>query len=204
MKGLTPKQRDLLDYVRDYIKQHRCSPSYRDIQAQFGFKSTASVFKHIKALEAKGHLNSSPYQGRSLSLVKAPSQGGSSQGVELPLVGQISHQLPLETFAQPPMVEVPKRLVAEPDRSYLLAVRDHSLQEALLAKGDLLVVEAGAHVEPGETALVQSQEGTTIKRYFPEEGAVRLEGHSSYSEPLLVPCDEIEVQGLVRGLIRGF
>lgn len=204
MKGLTKRQREVLDYIEEYITANKFSPSYREIMAHFGFSSLGSVYKHINVLKRKGALMAQKNSARSIAL---SSDDLSSRGLELPFLGYIAAGLPIETFPQAETMLVPVHLVSKPQKSYVLQVRGDSMIEDGITDGDFIVVEARATAQPGETvvALINKQE-TTLKRFYPEADGelVRLEAANPNYDPIVVSRAQLTIQGVVRGLIRDY
>ncbi len=203
MKGLTKRQREVLDFIQNYIEIHHFSPSYREIMKHFGFSSAGSVHKHISALKRKNAISNEKNCSRSVTPVDAPPHEKSSGAVNLPFIGRISSGMPIETFSQITTLAVPAILVPSSEQCYIFQISGDSLANDFIADGDLIIVEAKNNPEPGELviALINNNE-TTIKRYFPEGLYIRLEAPHSNAMPITVRSDEIYVQGSVIGLMR--
>ena len=208
MKGLTKRQREILDFVEEYIEGHHYSPSYREIMKHFGFSSLGSIYKHIHALKRKGFLASEKQCSRSIAptqIATAPESPASENEFELPLMGEISSGAPIETFPQMKSVAVPRQLVKDPYCTYALQVKGDSMQEQLVSHGDLILFEAREDADPGETIIGSVVEGETfMRRYHPEGQYVRLEGSSQEATPLIIHEDELSIQGVIIGLIRAY
>lgn len=205
MKGLTPRQRELLNYISEYIETHAYAPSYREIMQHFGLSSLGPIHKHIQVLKRKGHLQSEHRGHRSL----APTEMHRSKlqnEITLPFIGNLIGGFPIETFSQVKMIAVPESLVHAPERTYVLQAKGEHLNEELIAAGDFLIVEARQTASTGETivALI-NQRDTVVKRYFHEEGDyVRLAGLNPHLKPLIFKQQDVHIQGVVTGLMRLF
>lgn len=203
MKGLTKRQREIVDYIDQFINANRYSPSYREICRHFGFTSVASASKHILALKRKGALINESGASRSMALSEQAPIQQDLQGVVIPFIGTISAGIPIQIFSQTQQVTVPKTLAHSPEKTYALRVQGHSLNEEMIADGDLLMIEARQNAYPGETviALINGHD-TIIKKYFPEGDSVRLLGTHSQHHPMILHHDDVQIQGVLIGLLR--
>lgn len=202
MKGLTKRQSDIVNYVGEFIQTHRYSPSFREIMEHFGFTSLGTVYRHIKVLERKGFFHVEKGCGRSLTLTEALNKEVKVE-ISLPFIGQIAAGMPIETFSQARTVSVPDYLVHSKEKTYVLRAKGDSLNEEMIADGDLLLVEARQEAYVGETvvALINHHD-TIIKRYFPEGSHVRLYGNNPSHRPLLIRNEDLQIQGILVGLVR--
>ena len=188
MKGMTKRQRQIVDYIQEYISENGYSPSYREIMRHFGFSSLGSVYKHISVLKRRGILNAEKNSARSVVLA-TPERPSVAPGsvVEVPFLGIIAAGVPIETFPQAGTITVPSGMVSDARKSYVLQVRGDSMIDDHILDGDLIVVEARSTANPGETvvALLNRSE-TTLKRYHPEGEYVRLEPANPNFKPITV------------------
>lgn len=201
MKGLTKRQRELIDFIQDFIANHRYSPSYREIGQHFGFNSVGSVHKHISTLKKKGFLFSESKVGRSITTVQESISNISE--ITIPLIGCISAGMPIQTFSESQQIQVPSGYVHSPDKTYALRAQGDSLSEEMIADGDILLVEVRQEAHPGETvvALINEQH-TIVKKYYPEGDFIRLLGSHSNHHPILLRQDDIVIQAVVMSLLR--
>lgn len=205
MKGLTPKQYEILHYIQSFIEKHHFSPSYREIMQHFALTSPGSVYKHIHALIKKGALTTDKNSYRSLMPIQIPQPMKESHEVQLPLIGNLSVGYPLELFIQPQMIAVPSSFVHASDQTYILQTQGDSLQDEWIRDGDLLLIEAKQDIQPGEVILgLINQHDTVLKRYYPEGQSIRLESQHPYLPTLTVRCEHILIQGVLIGLLRNY
>ena len=177
MKGLTPKQNAILQFIQEFIALHHYAPSYRDIMQKFALASPGSVYKYIKVLTRKGVLTTEARCSRSMQVLAAPVPV--SDRLHLPLIGIISAGYPLEIFMQTQTLEVPSSFVPTPENTYILQVRGDGLRDEFMQDGDLLIVEARSDVEAGELILgLINQHDAIVRRYYPEGPHVRLESQN--------------------------
>lgn len=203
MKGLTKRQRELIDYIHDFISNNRYSPSYREIGNHFGFTSLGSVYKHVSTLKKKGFLFGENNMSRSLTTVNDPVKNQESSDVTIPFIGHISAGCPIETFSQAQQIQVPSNCVHSIDKTYALRAKGDSLNEEMIADGDILIVEVRQEAHPGETvvALINSHD-IIVKKYYPEGNFVRLLGSQSHQHPILLRHQDIAIQAVVVSLLR--
>lgn len=204
MKGLTKRQSELLDFIQDFIKTRRYSPSYREIMNHFQFSSLGTVYRHVKVLQRKGVLSGEKYGGRAINIAETAKPMNSHGELELPFIGHISAGQPLETFPQSQKLAVPDFLVQDPDRTYALRAKGNSLNEELIADGDILLVEARSEAYEGETIVgLINNHATIVRRYYPEGNYIRLEGGEG-QKPMILKSEDLVVQGVVTGMLRFF
>ncbi len=203
MKGLTKRQQDIISYIDEFIQTHRYSPSYREIMQHFGFSSLGTVYRHVNVLKRKGLLLAEKNCSRSISLTSLPRPQESQGDIKLPFIGHLTAGKPIETFPQAQAVAVPSLMVHAPDRSYVLRVLGDAFVEERICEGDLLIVEARHEAHAGETVVaLVNQQDTIIKRYNFEGDYVRLSSLTAHQHPILLHPDDIQIQGVLVGLLR--
>lgn len=198
---LTKKQTDILAFVVGYVKEHGYAPSYREVGANFGIASTATVHEHIKNLERKGYLTSDPDSARSIEVES--SMLTAAKAMLLPLKGLITAGEPIEAVETNETYPVPADMVNENENAYVLKVKGESMIEDGILSGDYVVVVASTAPKDGDTvvALLENT-NATLKRFYKEKGRVRLQPANRTMKPLYVK--DIIVQGIVRGVIRDY
>jgi repressor LexA len=205
MIGLTKKQQEILSFIQDYIHRYQYSPSYREIMHHFGFSSLGSVSKHLQALKRKGVINGEKQSSRSIFPTQPTFSTRNNIEIELPFIGHLSAGSPIEIFPYTQTLAVPEFLVHLPEKTYVLRARGNTLNKELIADSDLLLVEARNEAFAGEMIVgVISQTDNIVKRYYPEGNYIRLEGHAQHVEPIIVKPKELQIQGVIVGLIRSF
>ncbi len=157
MKGLTPKQRDVLYFIATFIDKNRYSPSYREIMTHFSMTSPGAIYRLIHTLKRKGALESETNCSRSIKPVTKHPSEVSSKELEIPFIGNISAGYPIEMFVDTKNLSVPASLVQSPENTYVIRNRGDGFEDELIQDGDLLIVEARQQAETGETILCFSQ-----------------------------------------------
>jgi repressor LexA len=202
--ALTRRQREIYDYVCEFIDQQGYSPSLEEIGDHFGLSSVATVHKHVQHLVEKGLLRKAWNRSRSVEPVDAVEAGGETS-IPLPLLGSVAAGAPIEAIEIQETLTVPRELVPRSGDAFVLQVRGDSMIEEHIQDGDYVVVESRPHAREGETvvALIRGEEAT-LKRFRPRGATVRLEPANARLQPIDVPADEVEIRGVVRGLVRRF
>ncbi len=201
MLPLTKRQREILDYLQDFIQQHGYAPSLEEIGRRFGLSSLATVHKHLTNLQEKGFIKRAWNRSRSVELVPTNASGRS---VDLPLLGYVAAGVPIEAITTSETISVPADLVGKRD-TYVLRVRGNSMIEEQICDGDLVIVEDRKNPQNGEMviALLRGSD-VTLKKLYREDGRVRLQPANPTMEPILVDADQVQVQGVVVGVMRKY
>lgn len=204
VKTLTKRQKEILDFIRDWIAKKGYSPSFREVMHHFNYASLGTVVSHLKALIQKGYLHSEAKRRRSLvPAEKENSPLPTKQEIELPFVGMVQASFPIEMYPETKTFLVPSPFVRFPEITYVLQVQGESLLPEHMQEGDLLIVEARREIEASELIIASSlKQETLICRYFPEGDFIRLQG--AVTPPLFLRYDELTIHGAIVGLIRSY
>jgi repressor LexA len=198
---LTRRQREILDYLGEFIQQHGYAPSLEEIGRRFGLSSLATVHKHLTNLQEKGFIRRAWNRSRSVELV--PTRGG-GRAVELPLLGFVAAGVPIEAVATSESIAVPEDLVGKRD-TYVLKVRGDSMIDEQIRDGDFVVVEDRKTAENGEMVIaLLGGSDVTLKKFYREDGRIRLQPANPAMQPLLVTPDQLQIQGVVVGVMRKY
>jgi repressor LexA len=210
---LTQRQQEIYDYVTGYVDGHGYPPTVREIGEAVGLASPSTVHAHLANLERAGFIRRDPTKPRALELVgrervqpEAATVGEAGRVRVLPLVGQIAAGGPLlaEENVEDHMA-VPEPLSSGTGEEFLLRVRGDSMIEAGILEDDYVVVRRQQTARNGEivVALVGQDEAAdeaTVKRFFREEGRIRLQPENSALEPLFP--EHVRILGRVVGVFR--
>jgi len=200
--ALTRRQREIYDFVCSFISEHGYSPSLEEIGERFGLASVATVHKHVAQLVAKGWLRKAWNRSRSLEPVGADAAGDM---LTLPLLGVVSAGAPIEAIEVEERIAVPRALVRRPDSSFVLRVRGDSMIDEQIRDGDFVVVERRTEARDGETVVAVVRGGEATLKTWQRRGAtVRLVPANARMRPIEVPARDVEVRGVVRGLLRRY
>jgi repressor LexA len=201
VQPLTKRQREILDYLNDFIERHGYAPSLEEIGRQFGLSSLATVHKHLTNLQEKGFIRRAWNRSRSVELIPTRSGG---RAVELPLLGYVAAGMPIEAVAGTETIAVPEDFAGKKD-TYVLRVRGDSMIDEQIRDGDFVIIEDRKIADNGETvvALLRGSD-VTLKKFYRENGHVRLQPANPAMTPLVVAADDVQVQGVVIGVMRRY
>jgi repressor LexA len=200
---LTKRQKEILDYIGDFIGDRGYAPSFEEIAQSFGYSSLATVHEHLSNLERKGYIRKSYNESRSVELV---NQHHGQPSVELPLFGVVAAGLPIEAVADNETLTVPPDMIRKRKDNYVLRVEGNSMIDEQIRDGDYIVVQAQQSAEDGQmvVALV-SGESATVKKLYREDGnQIRLQPANQTMGSIMVDANEVQVQGVVVGVIRKY
>lgn len=198
---LTPRQKEILDFIRSYREKRGVSPTQREICEKFGFSSFGTLQKHLKLLMEKGALVRDWNKRRSLLVAEEP---GEARALELPLFGRIAAGQPIEVLGGDEKVPVPEILTRRGE-SYVLRVAGESMIDDGIRDGDYVIVKRSDTAADGEMVAALVNGEATLKRLYREaDGRVRLQPANERMAPILVRSEEVRVQGVVVGLMRKY
>jgi len=207
MKYLTERQRDILNFIRDYQKARGVAPTHREICDHFGFSSYGTVYKHLSLLEKKGLIRRDWNQKRGVELVEKPEAPKEAREAaaarELPLFGYIAAGRPLDVDVSNETISVPEHLTTRGE-NYVLKVRGDSMVEDGILDGDLVIIARRERAENGEMVVANVNGEVTLKRMYHEGERVRLQPANSMMGPIYAAARDVAVQGVVVGLMRRF
>ena len=198
MPNLTKKQKEILDFVTQFIQTNEYAPSYKEIAEYFGLSSTATVHEHIKSLEDKGLISSNKNVARSLEVI----QQRFGKSIELPLAGLITAGEPIEAVETNETILIPKDMVKD-ENSYVLKVKGDSMIEEGILSGDYVIVEKNFYPKNGDVVVaLLDNTYATLKKYFREEKRIRLQPANKTMKPIYAKNPAI--QGVVKAILRTF
>lgn len=207
--ALTPRQKEVLDFVDGFVRKHGYSPSYEEIASGLQLASLATVHKHIQALETKNYVRRNYNHSRSLEITdrfyaeeRARQPEQPSSGV--PLMGRIAAGSPVEAIQNEEELHFSDFLGRH--ETFALQVRGDSMIEDHICNGDFVLVEKAKSVKAGDivVALVRGAEAT-LKRYYAEaDGRIRLQPANAAMQPIYVDPSELEIQGRVLAVMRKY
>jgi repressor LexA len=202
VQPLTKRQREILDYLNEFIQQHGYAPSLEEVGRRFNLSSLATVHKHLTNLQEKGFIRRAWNRSRSVELL--PSRSG-GRAIDLPLLGYVAAGMPIEAVAGSESIAVPESLVTGKRDTYVLRVRGDSMIDEQIRDGDWVVVEDRRSADNGEMviALVGGQDAT-LKKFYKEEGRVRLQPANPTMAPIFVDPNNVQIQGVVVGVMRKY
>ena len=200
---LTGRQREIWSFVLEYVDRHGYPPTVREIGEAVGLASPSTVHAHLANLERAGLLRRDPTKPRALELVgREKTAQAAAELPKLPLLGQIAAGGPLLADENvEDEIAVPETLQGD----FLLRVKGDSMIEAGILDGDVVVVQRAQDARNGDIVVAlagedESVDEATVKRFFRENGRVRLQPENSALEPIYAPY--VELLGKVVGVFR--
>jgi repressor LexA len=205
MASLTKRQKEVLDFLRNYLAENGYAPSLEEIGSALGLSSVATVHKHLALLREKGFIKHEPNRRRSIEVVGGGfDEVGTS--VLLPLVGTIAAGEPIEAIEQKESIAVPGDLVPHRGkRMFVLRVKGNSMIDDHILDGDYAIVVEGHTAENGQTVVaLLDGENATLKKFYREKDSIRLQPANEEHAPLIVKDRDIRIQGILVGLLRRY
>jgi len=199
---LTRRQKEILDYLTEYIGSQGYAPTIEEIGQHFGLSSLATVHKHLTNLQEKGLIKRAWNRSRALELVPA---GVTVRAVEVPLLGRVAAGAPIEAIEATETIFVPEDMLGR-GRTYVLQVKGDSMIEEQIRDGDYVIVEDRQAARDGEMVIaLLGGDSATLKKFYRESGGViRLQPANSAMKPIFVDEEDIRVRGVVIGVLRKY
>ena len=205
MKGLSAKQRSILDFIRNFIRDKDYPPSISDIQLGCDISSTSVVDYNLKALERMGHIRRDREVSRAIELLDG--RGRRPQTIAVPIIGTIAAGQPIPVPAADTwssidydnVVEVTEDMTRGKEHVYALRVKGASMIDALVNDGDLVILESATSADNGDmvAAWLKNEQSATLKKIYVEDGRVRLQPANTTMKPIFTEPENIEIQGKV-------
>ena len=205
--AITKRQRQVYDFIHDFVQQRGYSPSFEEIGNGLGLSSLATVHKHVSNLEKKGLLKRDYNRSRSIDVLPARGLLRKQPRVvppnSYPLLGRIAAGQPLEAVEQGETISLGD--ITRSKDVFVLQVKGESMKDEHIVDGDYVLVEKVNLARNGEivVALVDNYE-TTLKRIYREGSKTRLQPSNASMEPIIVPTRSVQVQGRVIGVLRKY
>ncbi|MBE0656291.1 MAG: transcriptional repressor LexA [Bryobacteraceae bacterium] len=207
--ALTPRQKEVLDFILKFSEHHGYSPSFEEIAGGVDLASLATVHKHVSALEQKGYLKRRFNESRSIEVAAEYKQAELNRvnpavPGQIPLLGRIAAGAPVEAIQNPETLNFAD--FAGSAETFALEVRGDSMIDDHILSGDYVLAQRSASVRDGEivVALVDGTE-TTLKRLYREaDGRYRLQPANAEMQPILVRPEQLDIQGRVLAVLRKY
>lgn len=220
MQGLTQRQHQVLEFIRQSITQRGYPPTLREIGAHMGIRSTNGVNDHLRALERKGYLTREDMKSRALrpcqgsdpetddavSSVQGWDQGDGGEVIEVPILGRVAAGQPILAEEQViDRVRIGRAALKEARQVFGLRVSGDSMIEAGILSGDYIFVRRQAVAERGEIVVALIGDEATVKYYYPEKDYVRFQPANHQMAPILVRTSDFRsamILGVVTAVFR--
>lgn len=201
---LTPKQRAVYHFIRQFVGWHGYAPTIREIGEEFNLRSTNTVNYHIEALEKKGYIRRRGNMARAIELVEREAgRRDAERIVRLPIHGLIAAGEPIQDLDDRDAWANVSTTMAGAPGAYALRVRGNSMIDEHICSGDLVIIEPRATAKNGEIVVALLEDGVTLKTFFHEGTRIRLQPANATMQPIYVSPDQsFAIQGILRGVIR--
>ncbi len=201
MATLTKRQKQMVDYLENYIREHGYAPTLSEVGQYFGLSSLATVHKHLRNLELKGLIKRQHNHSRALEIAERRRTAAAQ---EVALLGQVAAGQPIEAVEGQETISVPEEFIRR-DNTFCLRVRGESMIEDGIRDGDYIIVEGRDSATNGETIVALIGNEATVKKFYREsDGRVRLQPANAAMEPIMVSDGDLQIRGVVVGLMRHY
>ena len=213
---LTRKQRELLMFLEERISQSGVTPSFEEMKEKVGLKSKSGIHRLISALEDRGFIKKLPFKARAIEILKLPNiikqrpldektEIIDNQVVELPIVGRIAAGLPIEAIESGENTFYVPKVLAKGSDSFILEVKGDSMIDAGINDGDFAIIKKQNTANNGDIAVALTNENeATLKRFRKRGDTIALEAANELFETRIYSAGQINIQGILIGLIRRY
>ena len=199
MQTLTKRQKQILDFIAEFINKHGISPTYEEIKKRFKLKAPSTVHQHIEALIDKGYLNKNE-NSRGVEIKKSIDDF-----VSIPLAGTITAGQPIEAIEEKETIAVPKINLPLGKEIFALKVIGDSMIQENINDGDIVLVKRQSNADNGDRiiALIDNYEAT-LKKLYIENNKIRLQPANAKYKPIFLEPENLTIQGVVIDIIKNY
>jgi repressor LexA len=195
---VSDKQKEMLAFIENFVTRHGFPPTHEEIRVALKISTKSLVNYHLEALEEASLLQRSPNTPRGIRL-------RNEQTIRVPIIERTLslNARPIKKREQE-MIELTYNLVPHANNLYALRIQGNTMLDALVSDGDIVVIQRQNQVKNGELAAIRLNHAneTTLKRFYRENGHVRLQPANPKLKPLIVSPDAVQVEGKVMTIIR--
>lgn len=197
---ITQKQSEILEYIKSQILNKGYPPSVRDICSAVNLKSTSSVHAHLESLEKNGYIRRDPTKPRTIEIIDDNFNLTRREMVNVPVLGQVAAGEPILAVDNiTGYFPIPSEFMSN-EETFILTVKGDSMINIGIYNGDQIVVEKCNTAENGEIIVALIDDSATVKRFYKENGHIRLQPENDFMDPIIV--DDCMILGKVIGLMR--
>ena len=199
---ISPKQQEILEFIKEQILTRGFPPSVRDICEAVHLKSTSSVHSHLETLEKNGYIRRDPTKPRAIEILDDTFNLTRREVTNVPLVGRVAAGGPIlaqeniENYFPIPVEMLPN------NNTFMLTVKGESMINAGILDGDYVLVEEQHTASNGDMVVALIEDGATVKTFYKEEGMIRLQPENDFMDPIIVR--DVQILGKVIGVFRFF
>ena len=199
---ISPKQTEILEYIKSEIINRGFPPAVREICEAVNLKSTSSVHSHLETLERNGYIRRDPTKPRAIEIVDDNFNLTRRELVNVPVVGRVAAGEPIlavenvENYFPIPAEFMPN------SQTFMLNVKGESMINAGILDGDQILVQQQSTAENGDIVVALIDDSATVKTFYKEDGYYRLQPENDTMEPIIVK--DVQIMGKVIGVFRFF
>lgn len=197
---ITPKQTEILEYIKQQILTKGYPPAVRDICEAVHLKSTSSVHSHLETLEKNGYIRRDPSKPRAIEIIDDNFNLTRRELVNIPVIGQVAAGNPILAIENiTSYFPLPAEYLPN-EETFMLVVKGDSMVNMGIYEGDQIIVKKQSTANNNDVVVALVDDSATVKRYFKENGHYRLQPENDFMDPIIV--DHVEILGKVIGLVR--
>jgi repressor LexA len=200
MKGLTQRQREVFDFIREFIRINRYPPTIREVATHFSF-SVKGSYDHVHALEKKGFIRCHENRSRAIEIMR-DADAEKEEVASIPLLGNVAAGKPL--LAEENLqgyVQVPAASLGS-STHFALQVKGDSMKDVGIMDGDVVVVTQQSTADNGDIVVAMVDDAVTLKRFYVEKNRVRLKAENSKYPPIFT--QNVRILGKLAFLMRTY
>lgn len=201
-RRITPKQEEILNYIKNEILERGFPPAVREICQAVGLKSTSSVHSHLESLERNGYIRRDPTKPRAIEILDDSFNLLRTEMVNVPVVGTVAAGQPIlaeqniDSYYPIPAEYMPN------EKTFILKVKGDSMINAGIMNGDRVVVKQQSTASNGDIVVALVEDSATVKTFYKENGHYRLQPENDSMDPIIV--EDCQILGKVFGVFRFF
>ena len=204
MTKLSKRQQDILDFIKEEVRQKGYPPSVREIGEAVGLASSSTVHGHLSRLESKGLIRRDPTKPRAIEIMNLEEANNIPKVnvVNVPLLGKVTAGMPITAIENiEEYFPLPESMVPHDDHVFMLEIMGESMIEAGIHDGDYVIVKQQSSAKNGDIVVAMTEDDeATVKRFFKEPDYIRLQPENSNMEPIILR--DVSILGKVIGLYR--
>ncbi len=195
-KELTDRQKEVFIALKGYVNDYGIAPSHVELAELIGVRSSKAAADHLKALERKNVIEIYPDKPRGIRIVEDKNE------YEIPLVGSVAAGVPIEAIENVESYITIPEVLQRKKPTFLLRVRGDSMIDAGILDGDLIAVRKTQTANVGEIVVARIEDEVTVKRLEMQGANAVLQPANDFYEPIVLPAEDLAIEGLFVGLIR--
>lgn len=200
MEQTTERQQRILDVIRAFTAERGYPPSVREIGERVGLSSSSTIHAHLKTLERRGFISRDPTKPRALRSEMSPQAQPVPDTVVMPVIGKVAAGVPITAQENVEGEFVLPASFARASDGFMLRVQGDSMIDAAILDGDLIVVRPQRTANNGEIVVAMLDGEATVKRFYREDGRVRLQPENPAMEPIY--SSDVTIVGRVEAVVR--